>query len=349
MEDTTQTQALLELMTSPAFCVRNQQITAVNLAARGMLFRPGMEISSLLHTGQEEYAAFSGGCLCLTLEVEGQCFGATVSRLGQEDLFLLEEIPDASLRAMALAALELRDPLSSLMIAVDRLEVQDESQHQQLGHITRSIQQLQRIIGNMSDAGQIPGSFRMEMGDFTALFRELLEKAQVLLSHRDLTLTYQLPSEPTLGLMDRDVLERGVWNMLSNAAKFTPAGGTLQASLTRQGKLLVFHLRDSGSGIAEELKSDLFHRYQRRPGIEDSRFGLGLGMLIIRNAATQHGGTVLIDQPDPVGTRVTLTLPLRQNSGGLLRSPRVDYAGEQDHGLLELSDCLPAELYRKEK
>lgn len=349
MEETTQTHALLDLMTSPAFCVRDNQITAVNPAARGMLFRSGMEIASLLHTGKDEYASFSGGCLYLTLDVEGQYFGATVSRLGSEDVFLLDEIPDASLRAMSLAAMELRNPLSSLMIAVDRLDIQDEGQRQQLAHITRSIQQLQRIIGNMSDAGQAPGTSRMEMGDFTALFRELMDKAQVLLSHKDLTLTCQIPSEPALGLMDRDLLERAMWNMLSNALKFTPAGGKLHASLTRQDKLLVSHLQDSGSGIAEGLMGNLFHRYQRCPGIEDSRFGLGLGMVIIRNAATQHGGTVLIDQPDAVGTRVTLTLPLRQSGSNLLRSPRVDYAGEQDHSLLELSECLPAELYRKDK
>jgi len=63
-----------------------------------------------------------------------------------------------------------------------------------------------------------------------------------------------------------------------------------------------------------------------------------------------HGGTVLIDHPRGKGTRVTLTLALRQNTEGSLRSPalRVDYAGERDHGLIELADCLPAELYGKE-
>lgn len=349
MEDTTQTHALLDLMTSPAFCVRNNQITAVNPAARGMLFQPGLELSPLLETGREEYAALTGGCLYLTLEKDGQHFGAAVSRLGAEDIFLLDSVTDEALQAMSLAAMELRNPLSNLMIAVDRLDIQDEGQRQQLEHITRSIQQLQRIIGNMSDAGQAHGTSRMEMGDFTALFRELMEKAQVLLSHKDLTLTYQIPAESALGLMDRDLLERAVWNMLSNALKFTPAGGKLHASLTRQGRLLTFHLQDSGSGIAEGLMGNLFHRYQRGPGIEDSRFGLGLGMVIIRNAATQHGGTVLIDQPESTGTRVTLTLPLRQSGNNLLRSPRVDYAGEQDHGLLELSECLPAELYRKNR
>ena len=73
-------------------------------------------------------------------------------------------------------------------------------------------------------------------------------------------------------------------------------------------------------------------------------------MGLVRSAAAAHGGAVLIDQPAGCGTRVTLTLALRKNEPGMLRSPvmRVDYTGERDHALVELSDCLPAELYGKE-
>ena len=70
-------------------------------------------------------------------------------------------------------------------------------------------------------------------------------------------------------------------------------------------------------------------------------------MVLIRSAAASHGGAVLIDQPEGSGTRVTLTLAIRQDTSGNVRSPllRMDYAGERDHGLLELSESLPAELF----
>ena len=88
----------------------------------------------------------------------------------------------------------------------------------------------------------------------------------------------------------------------------------------------------------------------RQPGIEDSRFGLGLGMVLVRSAAAAHGGAVLIDQPEGWGTRVTMTISLRRETAEVLRSPtmRIDYAGERDHALTELSDCLPISLYQKE-
>ena len=62
-----------------------------------------------------------------------------------------------------------------------------------------------------------------------------------------------------------------------------------------------------------------------------------------------HGGTVLIDHPEGAGTRITMTLAIRQAPPGNLRSPRlrIDYAGERDHGLVELADVLPASLYEK--
>lgn len=349
METYKQTLFPQELGNGPAFFVRDGRITAVNPAAAEMSLQVGMDILPLLRTGDQEYASFTGGCLYLTLSLEEQTFGAAVSRQDGQDLFLLDAVPDEALRAMALAARELRDPLCNLMIAADRLEPQDENQQYQLSRISRSIQQLQRILGNMSDAGQIQPSLRMEIGDYSAFFQELLEKAQTLLAGNALTLTYQGLSEPVFGRMDREMLERAVWNMLNNAVKFTPADGRIQAKLTRQGKLLVFQLQDNGTGISEDRIPNLFHRYQRQPGIEDSRFGVGLGMVLIRNAAAQHGGTVLIDQPGDSGTRVTLTLPLRQDGGQSLRSPRVDYAGEQDHGLLELSEYLSPDWYRENR
>ena len=86
--------------------------------------------------------------------------------------------------------------------------------------------------------------------------------------------------------------------------------------------------------------------YIHRGGLEDKRNGLGLGMLLIRSTAALHGGTVLIDHPENTGTRITVSFTIRQNNA-TLRSPRmrIDYAGERDHGLIELSDVLPASLY----
>ena len=137
-------------------------------------------------------------------------------------------------------------------------------------------------------------------------------------------------------------------NIISNSLKFMPQGGTIQAKLTRRGQKLYVSILDSGSGIQESTRADLFSRYTREPSVEDGRFGIGLGLVLIRSTAYQHGGTVLVDQPMEQGTRVTMTLAISSGSTDHVRSPilKVDYAGERDHGLLELSEVLPADLYK---
>ena len=347
---------MLDLMVSPVFCVQDQKIVKLNPTAQGMLLTEGTPIFDLLLTGKEEYAVFDGGCLYLTVSVGGEAWGATVNRVEDLDIFLLEQEQDrAELRSMALAARELREPLTNVLITADRLfpmtaQEQDPQLQEQVARLNRGLYQMLRILGNMADAGQPSSPSRMETWDIAAVLEEVFCKARDLMEHTGVRLTYDGIGAPVYTLADREQLERAVLNILSNALKFTPRGGSVEAKLSRKGKMLTLSIQDSGSGIAENLLSSLFRRYLRQPTIEDSRFGIGLGMVLIRNAATCHGGTVLVDRPEGLGTRVTMTLAIRQATDTKLHSPilRVDYAGERDHGLLEFSESLPAHLYEKE-
>ena len=351
MEEQKDMSGLLDLLTQPGFCVKENRIVMRNPAAQGLFLTQGMEVVPLLLTGREEYAAFQGGCLYLTLELAGQPVGAAVTRMGDTDIFLLEpDCAQGELRSLALAAQEIRKPLANVMTTADSMAAvpQEGETAQMLARLNRGLHQLLRIVGNMSDAGRTTS--HQETRNIGSLFDEIFQKAAMLTEQAGLTLEYQGLKESVYCLADADQLERAVLNVLSNALKFTPTGGTIEASLTRQGRMLRLSIRDSGSGIAEGVLKTVFSRYLRQPTIEDNRFGLGLGMVLVRSAAAAHGGTVLIDQPEGQGTRVTMTLAIRQNTEAALRSPilRVDYAGERDHGLVELADCLPAELYKYE-
>ena len=343
---------MLDLMIRPGFCVKENTIVKVNPAAQGLLIVPGMHVQELLLTGKEDYAAFSEGCLYLTLSLSGQTCGASVVRMGGYDIFLLEQESDnGELRSMALAARELREPLANIMNTASRLfpedSLADEHTRQQVSHLNRGLYQMLRILSNMSDAGSCSTGSRQETRDICRILEEIFEKAQVLIAHTGIKLTYESLPENIYSLVDPEQLERSVLNILSNAVKFTPSGGTIDAELTRRGTMLQLSIQDSGSGIAENILSNVFYRYLRQPAIEDSRFGIGLGMVLIRSAAANHGGTVLIDQPNGKGTRITMTLAVRQNPDNQFRSHilHVDYAGERDHSLVELSECLPPHLY----
>jgi len=355
MNQITDAMEMVAHLSHPAFCVRDGIIVYVNAAAASRMIEPNTPISRLLKIGTEEYREFSGGCLYLTLNVCGQDLGFSVRGKNGFDLFQLEQdAENRELQAMALAARELREPLASIIITTDQLfsgeeEIPDPATGAHVARINRGLFQMLRLISNMSDAGRYASSSSapMEVMNISAFLQEVFSKTAVLAERSGVRLEYSGIPEPIYGLVNGELLERAVLNIISNAMKFIPQGGIIQANLLRRGSKLYLSVLDNGTGIPEATRSNLFSRYAREPGVEDGRFGIGLGFVMIRSAAQQHGGTVLVDHPTESGTRVTMTLAIRSGSADHVRSPvlKVDYAGERDHGLLELSDVLAAELY----
>lgn len=353
MEQPNDTIEMLDLMMRPAFCVRDNRIEKINRAAQPYLLTVGADVRELLQTGTAEYTEFHSGCLYLTLSICGQSIGTSVTRMDGFDIFLLEEAQDqAELQAMALAAKELREPLATIMLTADRLfsqETEHTASDEQVMRLNRGLYQMLRVIGNMSDAGRYSSgiSFQPETLDISAFFGELFAKNKLLIEKAGITLHYTGIDRPVFCLVDPEKLERALLNILSNAIKFTPKGGRIDAKLAKSGSLLRLTVQDNGEGIRDEIRNTVYSRYLRRPAIEDSRYGIGLGMVLIRSVAALHGGTVLLDHPTDCGTRITLTLPLRQTTEHFVRSPRmrIDYAGERDHSLIELSEALPLDVF----
>lgn len=341
---------MLDMIPHPGFCVKDHQITQVNQAAHAMCIAVGEDIHSLMLTGKEEYDNCSWKGMSLTLSIHGHVHSATVAKTENGDIFLLE--PDAvqeHFRSFALTAMALRGQLDSVMLNAEMMGSFLPSTEDAVScdrRMNRSLLRLMRTICNMSDAERFVSSCHMQMQNICSLLRELLMHAQPLVEDSGLALTWQLPNEDIWCQIDPEQLERSFWNLISNSMKFTPKGGYIQVSLTRRGKLLLLSVEDSGCGISQDIQASLFRRYLRQPGIEDIRYGLGLGMVLVRAAAHHHGGTVFVDHPTGTGARITMTLTIRQSTD-VLRSPlfHPDYAGGWDHRLLELSDCLPAQWY----
>ena len=355
MDYKTAAMEMVDHIPHPAFCVKEGIIVKANPAALGRLFQTGMAISDLLETGSEEYAAFQQGTLYLTLSHCGQSLGTCVSKESDFDLFQLEQEGDsAELRAMALAARELREPLSSVMVTADRLFPvsslsEDPAVAEQVARINKGLYQMLRVISNMSDASQYTTATtaRQEVRDVAGFMAEIFAKAMDTVSHGGIQLNYQGPPEAVYSLVDPEKLERAILNIISNALKFAPKGSTIEASLVKRNQKLYLTVQNKGTGIAQQVRNSMFTRYTREPGLEDGRFGIGLGMVLVRAAAALHGGTVLVDEPQEKTTRITMSLAIRNRNSTQVHSPvfHIDYAGERDHCLLEFSDSLPSELY----
>ena len=351
MEERKDALGMLDLITAPGFCVSDNQIIKVNTAAAALFFAEGMDVLQLLSSGAEEYRDFTDGCLCLSVQKDGISWNAAVTRQQDIDVFILEQdVSCPELQALALAARELRSPLNSAMLMANKLlDQQDPDVLDSVSRLNRGLYQLLRIVGNMSDAGYTPTHPHQTLHDISRVMDEIFQKVQLLTAASGLTLTYAGLPEAIYSLCDPDQLERAVMNILSNAIKFTPKGGTVDAAFTRSNHMLRLSIRDNGSGIAENRMRSIFCRYLRQSALEDNRYGIGLGMVLIRSTALQHGGTVLVDSPEGGGTRVTLTLKIRQDEPRFSTRIVRPVAGGYDSGLIEFSEVLPADMYNGKK
>lgn len=342
---------MLDLLFQPSFYVQNGVITRVNRDAARRLLEPGTPISDILETGAEEYSHFQGGELYLFLNIAGAVIGATVTRVNDQDVFLLDRSKEREVfEALSLAAQEIREPLSTVTAVSGKLlptppEDPGNRITRQLTQYNRSLYKLLRLVGNMAylEFSDKETTHENEVGNIRAYFSELNTTVKALLSEGNRELLYRELPEDLYCYFNRELLERAYLNLVSNAIKFSPDGSRIQVSLTRRRSTLYLTVQNQPDGCPGNL---FFAGPRREPGISDGRCGIGLGMVLVRSAARIHGGTVLVQQTD-TATAVTLTLRIKEAGSVEAFSNKLDfdYSGCWDHSLLELSDALPAKLY----
>ncbi|KAF0242884.1 MAG: heavy metal sensor signal transduction histidine [Planctomycetota bacterium] len=121
---------------------------------------------------------------------------------------------------------------------------------------------------------------------------------------------------PLPARVDRTLFQRAVSNLVTNAFKYTPKGGTITMRGFHEPGRLVIQVRDTGAGISAEHLSKVFDRFYRADTARNSRMGgTGLGLAIVKSVAALHGGEATIDSTPGKGTTVTLTFPQEAAKG----------------------------------
>lgn len=338
---------MLEMIPQPAFAVAEGQIICCNRQAKAYLLDTGIAISQLLITGQAEYEALEEGCLCLRLQVNGTPWDATVTRLEGADLFCMEqaEVP-AEVKAMALMGSQLRLPVSNLAILADR----NFSDHKEAALFRQELSRILRLLNNASNADRYLTAAAPELQeqDIIAILRELLGEAATLLQHAGLTLEAELPDRPVYTALDEHGIRQAMYNLLDNAAKFSPTGGSIRCEVSLSPSQVRISVSDRGDGIPAGQHAGIFTRFARQPAFEEGRQNVGLGLALVRAVAGTHRGAVLVDSPEGIGTRVTMTIALQKQAIPTLRaSNKLKILPSSDEGLIMLSNVLPRSLYEK--
>ena len=350
MENTPQPNNTPALMLCPAFYVENGVVTQVNHSASILGILIDTSVDTLIHIGLEEFSQFTEGRLDLTLLLDDVPISACVIPCGKGFTFCLDsDFSRPEQRALALAAQHLKEPLSDALYCTNEIPGDlPAAELDRYSRIRKSLQQMMRMLYNMSDLAGYRSNAELCKRNAVAIFQEILEKAQTLLEKSGKKLVYNLPHRSVLCNMDEQMIRRAVLNLLSNATIFSEDNSPIKADLVLSRGKLYFSVEN----ICQKpfnLTEDLYSRYMREPALENSKSGIGLGLPVVNAVASAHDGAVLMTQPEENSLRITMTISAKDSPAVALHNAihiPIDRAGGWDETLMELSGVLPAELFK---
>lgn len=250
-------------------------------------------------------------------------------------------------------ATQLRGALANIhgalgRLAPERLRDRDTGTDRSAAILCQSYYKILRVVNNLSDAPMLAedkplGTENVEMVE---LLEGLCRQGQVLAELLDLNLSFTCRDRAHVAAANRELLERLFWNLVSNAMKFTPPGGTIEVSLRTGPDCVLLCVKDSGPGIPQDKLERLFDRWQHS-NMDLPVHGLGLGLPLCRRIAQGHGGSLVVSSRQGEGTAVTVRLPDRRSGVTLVRQPLFHYAGGFNPVLVELADALPVQAFTK--
>jgi signal transduction histidine kinase len=217
---------------------------------------------------------------------------------------------------LSIASHELKTPLTTLQgyaeLLLRRRQSHDERTQRALEIVAEQARRLNKMIESLLDISRLEeGQLNIDRAPFDlgALVRRLVDELRPTLTlHRPVL---DAPEESLLIEGDALRLEQVLHNLIHNAVKYSPEGGTITVRLAKQGPWARISVTDQGIGIADSAIPHLFDRFYRAESVESRRIGgVGLGLFVVREIVLLHGGHVEVTSREGSGSTFTVLLPL---------------------------------------
>jgi signal transduction histidine kinase/DNA-binding response OmpR family regulator len=293
---------------------------ATELAPRSMIAVPLSSSSGVL------------GALVLVMSESGRRYDATLMRLVEdlarraalsvENARLYHEAHQAT-RArdemLAVVAHDLRNPLNNIYMAASLLleimAAERASERRQVEVIQRSAERMNRLVLDLLDlerieAGRLALDPRPELP--FALVHDSVEQLKPLATARSLNLEADAARELPVVLADPVRVQQVISNLVGNAIKFTPEGGTVTVRAERDGDVVCISVIDTGPGIPAQQLPHIFGRFWQADAAD--RRGLGLGLAIAKGLVEAHGGRIWVESREHMGSTFFFTLPVHEDT-----------------------------------
>ncbi len=213
---------------------------------------------------------------------------------------------------------ELRNPLAPLRTGLDILKLKlarEPATERLLSAFDRQLHHLTHLVDDLMDISRInQGRMHLRRSpiELTSLLRTAAHDVTEMMTRARHSFAVSLPSTPIVVDADATRLVQVVVNLLTNAAKYTPDGGTISLYASREGDDAVVRVRDNGIGLSPHALTTVFNMFsQLEPALERANGGLGIGLALVRGIVELHGGSIHAEsEGEGKGSTFTVRLPL---------------------------------------
>jgi len=224
---------------------------------------------------------------------------------------------------------EIRTPLNAVMgwSRILRNKVDVKSRDHALDVIERNAAAQLRLVEDLLDMARvISGKLRLDVKavDIRPLVQAAVDVVEPSAAAKHITIDISAGPDRRVVNADPDRLQQAIWNVMSNAVKFTPNGGRIDVRVTTKNRIVEVKVTDSGQGISPEFMPYLFDRFRQADGSPSRRHGgLGLGLALARQIMELHGGSISARSEGPdKGSEFCVRLPEADLLGQVALSPR---------------------------
>lgn len=221
----------------------------------------------------------------------------------------IKEVTAQKLQFFTNVSHEVRTPLTLILAPLDRLVglLQDSPYLPDLLLIRKNADRLLRVINQILDFRKVENSeekLKISEADLVAFAAEVKSYFDSMARVRQIAYTFEAGVKQAFVWFDADLMEKVLVNLLSNAFKFTPEGGTIGLSLSDEAEEVCIRVKDTGCGIKPENLPYLFHRFYT----EDRLGGTGIGLHLVDEYIRMHGGRISVQSRVGEGTVFTVCL-----------------------------------------
>lgn len=237
----------------------------------------------------------------------------------KNDVYIEQKLSELKIKFFTNISHELRTPLTLIQGPIQELKEKENLSPKGVQYVDlmeKNTKQMLQLVNQILDFRKIQnGKMRLHVSLFNlnGMVGSFEKEFKVMAEENEISFTFQLPGEDIRVWADKDKLGIVVRNIISNAFKFTPAGGNVHVTmgLTDDGKRCYIRVEDSGVGIARNKLSEIFERFSQADNARTAYYqGTGIGLALSKEIITLHEGAIYAESPEGKGAIFTIELQL---------------------------------------